>query len=251
MFVEYPNFIMPRHDTKIWRYMDFTKFVSLLDTEAIFFTRSDKFTDVFEGTYPKANNDLRGFKYPNFEKEDTRILKSILEPLSKTLRKFVLINCWHMNEYESAAMWDLYLKSSEGIAIQSTVGNLIKSFDNTEEHIHISKVNYIDFKREWMPEHDPLLPYIYKRKSFEHERELRLLHTLKFPTDEKGIIDYDGEPPVEYGGNIRCNIRNLVEKVYIAPSAPEWFADLVMSTCNKFNLNNVEIVKSELSEVPY
>lgn len=36
MFVEYPNFIMPRHDTKIWRYMDFTKFVSLLDTEAIF-----------------------------------------------------------------------------------------------------------------------------------------------------------------------------------------------------------------------
>jgi len=30
---------------KIWRYMDFTKFVNLLDTESLFFCRADSFED--------------------------------------------------------------------------------------------------------------------------------------------------------------------------------------------------------------
>ena len=42
-------------DTKIWRYMDFTKFVSLLETRSLFFVRADSFTDPFEGTWPRAS----------------------------------------------------------------------------------------------------------------------------------------------------------------------------------------------------
>lgn len=34
----------------IWRYMDFTKFVDLLDTKTLFFTRADRFDDQFEGS---------------------------------------------------------------------------------------------------------------------------------------------------------------------------------------------------------
>ena len=39
-------------------------------------------------------------------------------------RDCTAVNCWHINEHESAAMWDLYLKSNEGIAIQSTYQKL-------------------------------------------------------------------------------------------------------------------------------
>jgi hypothetical protein len=39
----------------IWRYMDFTKFVSLLDRSALFFARADKFKDQFEGSWTKKN----------------------------------------------------------------------------------------------------------------------------------------------------------------------------------------------------
>ncbi len=53
MFEEHPCFNTPSDDTKIWRYMDFTKFVNLLDTKSLFFVRSDKFDDPFEGLYPE------------------------------------------------------------------------------------------------------------------------------------------------------------------------------------------------------
>ncbi len=43
------DFELPENNPKIWRYMDFTKFMDMLDKESIFFTRSDKFDDKFEG----------------------------------------------------------------------------------------------------------------------------------------------------------------------------------------------------------
>jgi len=42
--------------------------------------------------------------------------------LHKKLRKSFVVNCWHTNNKgESDAMWRLYLKTNEGVAIQSTV----------------------------------------------------------------------------------------------------------------------------------
>ncbi|MCU4716445.1 hypothetical protein OCE25_29900 [Bacillus cereus] len=44
------------------------------------------------------------------------------------------------NEGESAAMWDLYVKSGEGIAVQTTFGRIKQSLDCREEDIYIGKV---------------------------------------------------------------------------------------------------------------
>jgi hypothetical protein len=45
---------------KLWRYMDFTKFVSLLETHKLYFNRSDMFNDHFEGSSAKMNVLARG-----------------------------------------------------------------------------------------------------------------------------------------------------------------------------------------------
>ena len=50
-------------NAKIWRYMDFTKLVSLLEKRALFFCRSDKLGDPFEGSYSQANIKLRPTVY--------------------------------------------------------------------------------------------------------------------------------------------------------------------------------------------
>ena len=43
MFKEHKAYRTPKDENaKIWRYMDFTKFVSMLDKSALFFTRVDK-----------------------------------------------------------------------------------------------------------------------------------------------------------------------------------------------------------------
>ncbi|KAF5417648.1 MAG: hypothetical protein C5S38_01290 [Candidatus Methanophagaceae archaeon] len=52
MYKEHPAFEKPSdEDIKIWRYIDFTKFVSLLDKKALFFARADRLSDSFEGSY--------------------------------------------------------------------------------------------------------------------------------------------------------------------------------------------------------
>ncbi|MES5851867.1 hypothetical protein [Bacillus cereus group sp. MG68] len=250
MYEKFANFGLPSEETKIWRYMDFTKFMSMLDKEEIFFTRSDRFEDKFEGTYPRANiEETRDFLKRLVEQEHQEKTFRTISEFSKYVRKFVTINCWHMNEYESAAMWELYLKSDEGIAIQSNVGRLIESFSHCPQNILIGKVNYIDFNKESVDASDGLNLYMYKRKSFEHEHEIRAIYNLPFEMRE-GVIDEKAEPSLEYGIGISCDIRILIEKVYISPTAPKWFEELVRSMCDKFDLK-VDVFKSELSELPY
>ena len=55
MYKEHPSFDSPPDNAVLWRYIDFTKFVSLLDRKALFFVRADKLGDPFEGTLPDAN----------------------------------------------------------------------------------------------------------------------------------------------------------------------------------------------------
>jgi len=40
---------------KIWRYMNFAKYVSFLEESALHFGRSDKFEDPLEGSFPLYN----------------------------------------------------------------------------------------------------------------------------------------------------------------------------------------------------
>ena len=50
MYKEHEAFAPPPPDAVLWRYMDFTKFVSLLEKQALFFARADKLEDdPFEG----------------------------------------------------------------------------------------------------------------------------------------------------------------------------------------------------------
>ncbi|MGG0236594.1 hypothetical protein [Bacillus tropicus] len=50
MFVEDVDVNSDINDAaKLWRYMDFTKLVSLLSTSTLYFPSSDQFKDVYEG----------------------------------------------------------------------------------------------------------------------------------------------------------------------------------------------------------
>jgi hypothetical protein len=191
-------------DGRIWRYMDFPRFVSMLDREALFFVKASKFRDLYEGTLPKYNDLNRALVYEeqrnSFQSEEQFIrfietMPSTMKPLFKALREIILINSWHYNEYESADMWDLYSQANVGIAIQSTYRKLRDSFqNNTDDTIWIGKVNYLDFNKEWMNEWNTLEAFVIKRKYFAHEDEIRAVTSL--PDDhlgEKVLSEVDKE----------------------------------------------------------
>lgn len=53
-----------------------------------------------------------------------------------------------MNDYESAAMWKLFLKTNEGVAIQTTYGRLFDSLDKLPKPVYVSTVKYIDYEND-------------------------------------------------------------------------------------------------------
>ena len=128
MYTPHPSFAKPDDENvKVWRYMDFTKLFSLIDSDCLYFSRADKLGDPFEGSWPKSNvaarecvqSDLPPGMEAIFEFDKQRALQLYAE-----MPKYTAINCWHVNEHESVAMWSQYLKSDAGIAIQSTYAKL-------------------------------------------------------------------------------------------------------------------------------
>jgi hypothetical protein len=248
MIKEHYVFRPPQNEEiKIWRYMDFTKLISLVESESLYFSRSDMFEDPFEGSYTRETlNFVKEAFFYNAQQEGNPEVKKAFENYSESnrlLAQRVAINCWHMNDHESAAMWSLYLKSSEGIAIQSTYSRLKHSIIDDKE-IYLGVVKYIDYENEKFNPGNMFNPFLHKRKSFEHEKELRCLYHKPISI-KKGTIDR----PIENGISIKVDLVGLIEKIHVAPYAPYWFSDLVKKVLKRFNYN-FTVVQSEMNKTP-
>lgn len=46
-------------------------------------------------------------------------------------------------------------------------------------------IKYIDYKKDWIPEKNMFYPFVHKRKSYEHEKEVRAIYTSR-PHNKKG-----------------------------------------------------------------
>lgn len=227
MYVNNPNITLPEHlDTVVWKYLDLSKFLDLLLSRKLFMSRSDKFEDQYEGT----------FSEPTFE-EIKKLAANNPEFLSyyKSHREKVVISSWHINEYESFAMWQIFTQNSEGLAIQSTIGRLQKALAVEKDfNQYIGEVNYIDYKKEYIPFDDMFFPFLFKRKSFQYEREVRIIADLS-----------QQELKINDGLKIEVDIDLLIEKIYIHPKSENWYKKLVIELVEKLGFD-FEIEKSDL-----
>jgi hypothetical protein len=251
---DHPVFTPPenRH-ARIWRYMDFTKYLSMLETKALFFCRVDKLGDPFEGTLSRATLEAWRTHMKEFNLEDSDMPLQWARPH----RRWTFVNWWHLAEDESAAMWKLYSKSNEAIAIRSTYARLAGALPNPYSGapdqgrwIYMGVVYYIDYDFFRVPPGNTMAPFVYKRKSFEHEREVRAL-IQEVPIvwiNGHESIDVDFEPRAN-GKNIAVDISALIEKVFIAPDTPDWYFDLVSKVTRRYGFD-FEVRRSRLDEDP-
>ena len=222
----------PLDDSTLWKYLDFTKFVSLLDRQALHFARTDRLNDPFEGSYPNAT--LGG------SAESLRQLRK----LNQIMRESVIVSCWHRSEHESEAMWKLYAEWQRGIAIKTTALGLKTSI--TSNDIHLLKVNYIDYGQEAMDLQDPLEPYITKRTSFSHEQEVRAISVLTEVVNGELVAPQNDYASGDY---YAVDLARLIHEVIVAPMAASWFVELVESVTDKYGVS-APVSKSPLAEAP-
>ncbi|RTY72913.1 hypothetical protein [Flavobacterium sp. LS1R10] len=227
MYINNPNINLPEDpNTVVWKYLDLSKFLDLLLSQKLFMSRSDKFEDQYEGT----------FSEPTFEEiKKLSIDNPDFLNYYKTHREKVAISSWHINEYESFAMWQIFTQNSEGLAIQSTIGRLQQALaPETNFNQYIGKVNYIDYKKEHIPFNDLFFPFLFKRKSFQYEGEVRIITDI-------------GESDIKINDGLKINvdINQLIEKIYIHPKSENWYKNLVIQLVKQLGFN-FTIEKSDL-----
>ena len=227
MYINNQNIKLPEDpNTIVWKYLDLSKFLDLLMSEKLFMSRSDKFEDQYEGT----------FSEPTFEEiKKLSIDNPDFLNYYKTHREKVAISSWHINEYESFAMWQIFTQNSEGLAIQSTIGRLQESLiPETNFNQYIGEVNYIDYKKEHIPFDDMFFPFLFKRKSFQYEGEVRIITDIG-----------ESEIKINEGLKINIDINQLIEKIYIHPKSENWYKNLVIQLVKQLGFN-FTIEKSDL-----
>lgn len=245
----------------IWRYMDFTKFVAMLETQSLFFTRIASLDDPFEGSFPKSQQPMdRILQMLPAEVVSGLTNVSVIsspgfQDFWKITRTWAMVNCWHAVEHESAAMWKLYAPDGRGIAIRSTVGQLREALGAPQEidgffggkHFDIGMIQYIDYSVSTIPLDNGAAQFFRKRRSFEHERELRALF-IHYPRSTTQWFDYSRRP-TDKGRPFPVDLKKLCSEIRVAPQAETWYSELVTKVTARYGLG-LQPQQSELDGEP-
>jgi len=229
-------------------------------TGCLWFARTDTLGDPFEGSSTQAiqtsMRDLLTLFGPTTDDK--------WSTMNQASVRNTAVNCWHVSEHESAAMWRLYVASGQGIAMRSTIDRLLKSFAEgtadgsrdslgaaTVAPITFGAVMYIDHRQDPHPNfgrpYNLMDPFFLKRKSFEHEREFRAV-LWDLPVRDNAIVFEESVFP-QGGVAVPVTLATLIEAVYVSPGAASWFKQVVEVAAERFGLP-VPVTQSRLDEDP-
>jgi hypothetical protein len=257
----------PSDDTKLWRYLDLSYFLWLLSRQSLYFANRNEFDDQWEGAIPAGTDESLKRTYRSAIRRygvavgvDTS--QEELEPerlqayqqIVKSQQTIYGVNCWHKNEVESVAMWRLYTKGKDGVAIQTTVMRLKDCLSLEPRPIFIAEVKYRDHRilpEEGLISHDPLIPLVTKRQSFAHESEVRLIldrHRDTHPVAGQVFSNEEDFGPAT-GETVAVNVRNLIVRIVASPDYPEWARASLQERVAAAGLE-VTVEKSDLITLP-
>lgn len=207
MHQEHPAFAKPPEAARLWRYMTLPKLLTLLQTESLFFTRLDSLGDRFEGTLPERNVSLR--RTSGRSLEDQQII-----------RTNTLVNCWHLSRHESDALWQIYGRNDAPVAIRTTGKRLSQCFSRSEHPVYIGMVYYTNYQFGGISPAYEKFSFLFKRDSFQHEREVR-------------AVIRTSTPPAA-GRYVKVDIATLIDQVYVPSTAPDWLMDTIAQLLAKY-----------------
>jgi hypothetical protein len=220
--------------------MDFTQFVSMLENKGLFFTRADLLEDKFEGTMSRPT--LEFVKQLSVDPEE-------FAKQCKFTKGWTFVNCWHINDNESAAMWKIYSTSKESICVQTIYGKLR---DALAADVYIGSINYISYDHDKIPPGNAFWPLMHKRRSFEYERELRAVWSKIHMIADAGpavASGYEYQAAPEEAIWKLVDLGTMAETVFVSPTAKPWFLELLRNILDRYDVK-VPIRQSNLAAEP-
>jgi hypothetical protein len=221
MYKEHPDLPRLDYSQTIWHYFSLSKFLGLISSSSLFFSRHDSYEDRYEGHLTKKDEEY-------FNKYSLDLDKTKADALG-----CVYSTCWTMAEQDEYVLWKSYATLQNGIAIKSSIERLIKSLDpNDEKIVYVSPIQYIDYDLDYSfaitsDFINMLAPHLSKRKYFSAEKELRALfwdHKAKFSSSPKGTYH-------------KVDLDILIDCVFISPYSYPWFKDTISDLLKRYGIN--------------
>lgn len=221
-------------ECSVWRYMDFAKFIALLDTQALYYCRADHLDDAFEGCVGSA--------------ADASVV-TLLGAVQASARQHY-VSCWCRHEYESDALWRIYATGpSGGIAIRSKYSDLVMALPESD---YIGLITYSDYDAETFDLTNLFNFVMNKRTQFSYEQEVRIVRPpFAIPSWKESSgpnrIDVSKLPT---GFPVRADIDSIVDAAVVSPYAPDWFFDAVSAAVHRFG-SCIPVEHSTLARKPF
>jgi hypothetical protein len=264
------NLVVPADDTPLWRYLDFARFMALLDSASLWFARADTFSDQYELAVPSADmaaarSGAAGILADGRTRDGVvRYLAAVADrpagelaglpdsEIAGLLLRFagraLYISCWQEDQDESAGMWDSFVQGDNGVAVVTTVGAFRDVLDagSGKRDVFLGRVAYLDYRAGSWGAFHPFAPAFHKRRLFRQEQEVRA--AMVWPS-YRDLADGITGVPTAAGIAVPVDLSALIQGIVIAPRASSWLPGLVSSILHRYGLSTVP-VSSELSREP-
>lgn len=257
----YPHNSTLNDDTVLWRYMNVSQFLNLLTTASIWLSRADVLqkSDPFEGRVPIAQRNAERAYYHHINWADVRDIHGSLyftqtqraqrqiemsEQMAENQKFHTYINCWNIEPVENAAMWKVYGKEHNAVAIKTTLGRLRSALGNNKDYkIEAGKISYIDFSSDALERPTSQFEKFFTKSEFyRSEGEFRLLfhdwgeECSLFTNSEKFIAEPNVEELDEMapGLNVPVDIKELIQSLVIGPDSDPWLLESLNTIAEPF-----------------
>lgn len=247
-----------KENPTIWRYRTFEQLVEFLSSTKLWFSHVSGFDDPYEAISMKESSLAFSFVDELSGEDQTHSNETYNREYSYGVS---YANCWHMNEGESAALWNQYGGEQNAVAIKSTSERLHEVLGAERHRIGFGKMKYGlsgEVKK----------PVFHKRNDFKYENEYRAV-IFKYPHFMSVVASWEdikqeykkyngihSEPSIvdlmPEGEGIEVDLDELIEAIYVDPTAKNRFVKAVRDVVSKFvdcPVKQSSIFDDPLSEV--
>ncbi len=252
----------------VLRYMPLERFFSLLEFEAMWFSRLGALQDKFECTAPQGfRAKVLALDALSMQDEELRnrlhagpwpqMVATAEHGRNDDGRKMFAVNCWFIGKSESEKMWREYGAGGKGIAIRSTIQQLSTAFHIYGDYAKVSRVGrveYVDFATHKMERPFDVLDVSFiKDKAYSEEQEARIVTLFSY---HAGCLYPDGTQsgvpgapvflPQSKGFFIKCRLHRLIRSVIVGPNTPSDFRAVMKRIVSRYGLT----IDVEYSQIP-
>lgn len=196
------------------RYVPHSRFVSLIETSALYFAPASTFSDKKEGHYTDLDDDASDRQLAGWalDARARAIAADARSTVARGNQRAIVISCWTASADESPRMWSEYGRGPEAVALETTVGRLRGALGSA---FLIVPVTYLNFSRDTIPREHSIQPFFFKQSSFVWEREVRV------------VTEMEVGKCIETPRLASVDLASLFQQIIVSPNAPRGYRGTV------------------------